>query len=56
MKSLLLKLILFILFLTILIVINMYIFRSSYPLLSFITIIGSVIGLIYIPYNKLFKN
>jgi hypothetical protein len=33
----------------------MYIFRSDYPYLSFITLIGSVIGLLFIPYNKLFK-
>lgn len=55
MKSLLVKIILFKLFLIMLIIGNMYIFRSDYPQLSFITIIGSVIGLIFIPYNKLFK-
>lgn len=55
MKILLVKIILFILFLGILIIGNLYIFRNDYPALSFITIIGSVIGLIFIPYNKLFK-
>jgi len=55
MKVLITKIILFIIFLIIIIIGNMYIFRSDYPTLSFITIIGSVIGLIFIPYNKLFK-
>lgn len=55
MKVLFTKITLFIVFLIILIIGNMYIFRSDYPQLSFITIIGSLIGLIFIPYNKLFK-
>lgn len=55
MKIFLIKIILFILFLITLIIGNMYIFRSDYPVLSFITSIGSVLGLIFIPYNKLFK-
>jgi len=33
----------------------MTVFRSSFPLLWFVTFIGSVIGLIYFPYNKFFK-
>jgi len=55
MKILFAKICIFILFLFIIAVINVQIFRSDYPQLSFITIIGSVIGLIFIPYNKLFK-
>lgn len=55
MKILITKIILFIIFLIMLIIGNMYVFRSDYPMLSLITSIGSVIGLIFIPYNKLFK-
>lgn len=56
MKLLLLKIILFIMFIVALVIGNMYVFRSDYPMASFFTFIGSVIILIFIPYNKLFKT
>lgn len=56
MRELSTKIIIFIILLVLLIIINQFAFRSEFPLLWFITFIGSVIGLIYFPYNKFFKN
>jgi hypothetical protein len=55
MRRNLVRIILFIILLIFLFIINMTVFRSSFPLLWFVTFIGSVIGLIYFPYNKFFK-
>jgi lipid-A-disaccharide synthase-like uncharacterized protein len=55
MRQVLIKIIIFIVFLIILTIINISVFRSDVPLLWFITFIGSVIGLIYFPYKRMFK-
>jgi hypothetical protein len=39
----------------ILIVINMYVFRSDFPKFTIITLLGSVIGLLYFPYKTFFN-
>jgi hypothetical protein len=36
--------------------INLLAFRSDTPSLSIVTLLGSALVLIYIPYNKIFKN
>lgn len=36
-----------------LVVLNMVVFRSAFPMLWFVTLIGSVVILIIFPYNKL---
>lgn len=38
-----------------LVVINMYVFRSDFPKFTIITLLGSVIGLIYFPYKTFFN-
>lgn len=50
------KALVFVLILIALAVVNMYAFRSDFPKLWFITLIGSVIGLLLFPYEKFFKN
>jgi len=56
MKNTITKVLLFILFVCLLGWINTKVFRSDLPYLALITITGSVIILIYFPYNKLFKK
>lgn len=50
------KIFLFTLILISVIILNMIAFRSDLPKLWFITLIGSVIVLIFFPYNKFFNN
>jgi hypothetical protein len=38
------------------VIVNMYVFRSELPILWLITLIGSVIGLIFFPYKTFFNN
>lgn len=56
MKQTAVKAIAFLVVLIFLLLANLEVFRSDLPYLAFITIIGSVIFLIYFPYNKFFKN
>jgi hypothetical protein len=55
MRTLFVKIILFIIMLIALFIINMIAFRSDYPLSWLITFIWSVIFVIYFPYIKFFK-
>lgn len=54
-KIIFLKIIAFFFFLIGLYYLNMFAFRSEFPAITVITFIGSVIGLIFFPYNKFFK-
>jgi hypothetical protein len=56
MKNTILKIMFLILFGIILGKINQCAFRSEIPSLTIITLIGSVVVLIYFPYNKFFNN
>jgi len=56
MRNSITKVLLFILFVCSLAWINLQVFRSDLPYSVIITITGSVIILIYFPYNKLFKK
>lgn len=56
MKQLVVRVLLFIVFVCWIAWINLMIFRTEFPYLAFITIIGSVILFIYFPYNKFFKS
>jgi hypothetical protein len=55
MKLLILKVIAFLFLLIGLYYANMYAFRSDFPAITVITFIGSVILLVFFPYNKFFK-
>ena len=46
----------FVLMIIVMIILNMYVFRSSLPIFWFLTLIGSVLILIIFPYNKFFKQ
>lgn len=56
MRKLIIKVIAFLIMLVVLFYINLMVFRSDYPYLWFITLVGSVIGLILFPYNKYFNT
>jgi positive regulator of sigma E activity len=56
MKKTILKVMFLTLFGIILGKINQLVFRSEIPSLTIITLIGSVVVLIYFPYNKFFNN
>lgn len=55
MKNILLKIILFVLLLGGLFYLNLYVFRSDYPLVWLISLPITVCLLIIFPYNKYFK-
>lgn len=55
MKNQIVRVLLFIIFVCWIAWINLMVFRTDFPSLAFITIIGSVILFIYFPYNKFFK-
>lgn len=50
------KILLFTLILLSVFLVNMIAFRSDLPKLWFVTLIGSVIGFIFFPYNQFFNN
>jgi len=56
MRKFLSKSILFILGLVLVFYINQFVFRTEFPMLIFASIPLSVIGLIWFPYIKFFKN
>jgi len=45
----------YLLMIALILVVNLYVFRSDFPKLAIITILGSVIGLIYFPYKTFFN-
>lgn len=55
MRKQILKVLAFIILLVVMFYINLQVFRSEMPSLWFVTLIGSVIGLILLPYNKFFN-
>jgi hypothetical protein len=56
MKNTILKTIVFIVFVVTLGKINQWAFRSEIPSLAIVTLMGSVIVLVYFPYVKFFNN
>lgn len=55
MRKTVFKALVFILLIIAIAVINLYIFRSEIPIFTVITLLGSVIGLIYFPYKTFFN-
>jgi ABC-type iron transport system FetAB permease component len=56
MKQLLTKSVVFLLGLLVVLYLNQYVFRSEFPMAIFLTIPLSIIGFIWFPYIKFFKN
>jgi len=56
MKGLLFRIILFVLLLVAIVVVNAFVFRSELPMLWFLTLLGSVILLLFFPYKRFFNN
>jgi len=56
MRKTVLRLLIFALLVIILLVINLQVFRSEIPSFTIITLLGSVIGLLYFPYKTFFKT
>lgn len=55
MRILILKIMGFLFFLIGLYYVNMFAFRSEFPTITVATFIGSVVAIIFFPYNKFFK-
>jgi len=56
MRRIIIRIMIFILIIICQIKVNQWAFRSEYPWLAIVTLIGSVIILLYFPYKMFFNN